>query len=112
MSILSSVLASVDGLIVRQLSPEKRFSDVVAAAGGNTWSRAARRKKRDAMPVELDSQPHPDIQLVCRIQVSSNASGGVGVTLVFDWVAGTDRGLFESFTSHVERKVVGALATV
>ncbi|RPD52939.1 S-adenosyl-L-methionine dependent methyltransferase [Lentinus tigrinus ALCF2SS1-7] len=107
--ILTSVLASVDGLTVRQKSPESGAADVIATAYGNTWSRAARRKKRDAMPVEMDSRAQSEVQLVCRTRLGSNLGEESAVTLVFDWVAGKDRGLFESFASHVERKVVGAL---
>ncbi|PSR79650.1 hypothetical protein PHLCEN_2v6951 [Hermanssonia centrifuga] len=38
-----------------------------------------------------------------------DTSSNNGLTLVFDWVKGWDRGLFESFMSHVGRKVEIAL---
>ncbi|KAI0687801.1 S-adenosyl-L-methionine dependent methyltransferase [Cerioporus squamosus] len=107
--VLAVVLASVDDLTVSHLSAESGAADVRLMASWNTWSRAARRKKRDAMPIESDSPPHPEVHLICRIRVGTPAGPGDRVTLVFDWVAGKDRGLFESFASHVERKVVGAL---
>ena len=112
--ILTNVLASINGLVVRQRSAGSGAIDVIVAAEGNTWSRAARRKMREAMPVEMDSRPQAEVQLVCRVQVTSNASGGdgVGVELVFDWVSGKERGLFESFVSHVERKIAGSLAAM
>ena len=47
------------------------------------------------------------VQLVCRIR----CEGVVGdVVMRLDWVAGKDRGLFEGFASHVQRKVVATLA--
>ncbi|KAI0759395.1 S-adenosyl-L-methionine dependent methyltransferase [Trametes elegans] len=97
-----AVLDSVDGLTVRGCGTAKSADDVdlVVSATGNTWSRAARRKKRNAIEME-DAPTAP--RMVCRTRVEDGQ-------LVFDWLKGTDRGLFESFASHVERKVLAALA--
>ncbi|TFK82629.1 S-adenosyl-L-methionine dependent methyltransferase [Polyporus arcularius HHB13444] len=109
--VLATVLASVDGLTVRPLSTESGPADVLVMVTENTWSRAARRKKRDAMPVETDSGPRAEVQLICRVKLAGSVEEGNRVTMAFDWVAGKDRGLFESFASHVERKVVGTFKT-
>ena len=47
-------------------------------------------------------------QLVCQIQVDGGGIAG-GAMLEFQWVRGKDRNLFESFMSHVGRKVGVAL---
>ena len=105
--VLSGVLGSVEGVSVK---PHERAGpeavDVMVYASGNTWSRAARRKKRDAMETE-EGTGAQSVQLVCRIR----CEGDVGeVVMHLDWVAGRDRGLFEGFTSHVQRRVVAMLA--
>ncbi len=103
--ILASVLASISGVsVLKRLGTP---AVVVTSATGNTWSRAARRKKQEAMQVE---GIHPvEVALVCRIRCQKDvAQNGSRVLLTFDWVAGKDRGLFESFASHVERKMVAS----
>ncbi|KAI0686553.1 S-adenosyl-L-methionine dependent methyltransferase [Earliella scabrosa] len=100
---LSSVLASIPGVSVT--ARLAAGVDVVVSSTGNTWSRAARRKKQEAMQVE-DGAP-VDIQLVCRIRCEREAARGEsGTVVVIDWVKGTDRALFESFASHVQRKML------
>ena len=100
---LSSVLASIPGVSVT--ARPAPGVDVVVSSTGNTWSRAARRKKQEAMQVE-DGAP-VEIQLVCRIRCQREAARGEsGTVVVIDWVKGTDRALFESFASHVQRKML------
>ncbi|KAI0633926.1 hypothetical protein C8Q77DRAFT_1055507 [Trametes polyzona] len=99
--------------------PSSSPLDVIASTtAGDTWSRAARRKKRSAMDVEPSPSSFP--KLVCRIRCRMRPADGEkskgdgvdgGVELVFDWLRGRERGLFESFASHVERKVVAALGS-
>ncbi|KAH9889026.1 hypothetical protein C8Q73DRAFT_709419 [Cubamyces lactineus] len=108
-----SVLTSVDGLELRaaQTNEQHDTIDVVAVAMKNTWSRAARRKKRDAM--DEDGGNVSDPQLICRLRLEEKPQEGGRhgeMHLVFDWLRGRDRGLFESFASHVERKVVATLS--
>ncbi|KAI0334613.1 S-adenosyl-L-methionine dependent methyltransferase [Cubamyces sp. BRFM 1775] len=108
-----SILTSVDGLELRaaQTNQSSDALDVVAVAVRNTWSRAARRKKRDAM--HEDGRIVSDPQLVCRLRLEEKPDEGGrhgGMYLVFDWLRGRDRGLFESFASHIERKVVTTLS--
>ena len=106
--VLLQILASVPGVLVREHGHTRPDAvDVLACASGNTWSRAARRKKRDAMGDEAEEAAQRVVQLVCRIRCERR---GDSMELVSDWVSGRDRGLFESFTSHVQRKVVAAVA--
>ncbi|KAI8974587.1 S-adenosyl-L-methionine dependent methyltransferase [Trametes punicea] len=110
-ALVRSVLNSVDGIVLREIGDGSPRLDIIASATRNTWSRAARRKKQRAM--DIDSS-HSDPQLVCRLRYeeatdSSHGSNGRLGQLVFDWLRGRDRGLFESFASHVERKVVTVL---
>jgi len=87
--------------------------NIIARASRNTWSRAARRKKigipQDA-PVYSDAQP----RLLCRVRARRDGSSATQSErepiVEFDWVQGTDRALFESFVSHVCRKVGPALS--
>ena len=59
--------------------------------------------------MQIEGEHRAVVHLVCRIRCEREvAQGGAKVLLVFDWVAGEDRGLFESFTSHVERKVLSS----
>lgn len=83
-------------------------------AAGCTWSRAARRRKRDSDAMLTDADGAP--QLVCRVRCEKRAGGGGeggegGAQLVFDWLRGRDRALFEGFASHVGRKVVAGLSS-
>ena len=81
---------------------------MITTAGGATWTRAARRKKLKGDTMAVDAEPNATVQLVCQIDVSSTATPGA-VSLEFQWIQGRDRGLFESFTSHIARKVGSVL---
>ena len=55
--VLMQVLGSIEGVSAKQNGHvEPEGIDVMAYALGNTWSRAARRKRRDAMETELLSR--------------------------------------------------------
>lgn len=70
---------------------------IMIKAKGDTWSRSARRKrKRQDLEVDLDT-----VVLICTIKLEDGNR-----EIVYQWVHGEDRGLFESFCSHVSRKVV------
>jgi hypothetical protein len=77
-------------------------------AEGNTWSRSARRARR-----RIDSSANPQTSstrqpaLTCSVRVIERSSEATGPSLAleFQWLYGTDRTLFESFVSHVWRKV-------
>lgn len=53
-------------------------------------------------------------QLVCRLHWDdrnehAETTGEKSATLIVDWVLGVDRGLFETFTNHLWRKVEAGL---
>jgi hypothetical protein len=78
-------------------------------AEGNTWSRSARRSRRridssTISPASSTRQP----TLTCSVRVietSDQAAEGQSLVLEIQWLYGTDRTLFESFASHLWRKV-------
>lgn len=106
---LVQVLRSVDEVTVKA---DDRIGGkgLLIHALRNTWSRAARRKKVTEATPSADPQARTPA-LVCYIQClqeTQNARDGRGrrdVVLEFNWVHGKDRGLFESFMSHVARKM-------
>ncbi|KAK0451816.1 hypothetical protein EV421DRAFT_1703140 [Armillaria borealis] len=88
---IREVLSAISGL-----ETELHDGYVLVRAKEDTWSRSARRKrKRDAVHLPLACK------MVCTIKVSK---GGVE----YQWVrgAGSERGLFDSFCSHVSRKIL------
>ncbi|PBK81416.1 hypothetical protein ARMGADRAFT_1144294 [Armillaria gallica] len=88
---IHEILSAINGL-----ETEIYNGYVLARAKEDTWSRSVRRKrKRDAVHLPLACK------MVCTIKVFK---GGVE----FQWVrgAGSERGLFDSFCSHVSRKIL------
>ncbi|KZT09695.1 S-adenosyl-L-methionine dependent methyltransferase [Laetiporus sulphureus 93-53] len=118
-STLSTTLASVEEISVRSLSPLNHSiaaTDVVVTAVRDTWSRAARRKKPNADAMQSDAPVELSAALLCRVtcveqnEARSKKRRDEGMFLEFNWVKGNNRALFESFTSHVGRKVSAGLA--
>ncbi|KAH9035691.1 S-adenosyl-L-methionine dependent methyltransferase [Lactarius hengduanensis] len=78
------------------------------AARRDTWSRAARRKKAQLLSGEEGAA------LVAHVWVEEERvrkSGESGVQLVVQWKRGHDAQAFESFASHVGRKIREALVS-
>ncbi|KAI0824476.1 S-adenosyl-L-methionine dependent methyltransferase [Trametes gibbosa] len=111
---ICATLASISGLRTRSTAPPASDSplDAVLTLTTDTWSRAARRRTQRQM--DVDARPPPSPSLVCRIRCEARppASLDAPVSLVFDWLRGRDRALFESFASHVGRKVGVLLSNV
>jgi hypothetical protein len=79
-------------------------------AEGNTWSRSARRSHRrmDSSTILRTSSTRRQPLLTCSVRVietSNRAAEGQILVLEIQWLYGTDRTLFESFTSHLWRKI-------
>lgn len=111
--ILSQVLADVDGVSVTldSSSSDDYICLVLVQASANTWSRSARRRKVTA-PLRTDTHAHPSLVMQCRIQCRRGPSPTVtdknklhGLYLEYQWIEGKERSTFESFVSHVNRKV-------
>lgn len=109
--ILSQVLAGVDGVSVILDSSSSDDHVYLVQASANTWSRSARRRKV-AAPLRTDAHTQPTVVMQCRIQCQRGPSPTVtdnhklhGVYLEYQWIEGKERGTFESFVSHVNRKV-------
>ncbi|KAG7089297.1 hypothetical protein E1B28_010995 [Marasmius oreades] len=87
-------------LAIRGVSVESCSSHFLVNASGDTWSRTARRKQRRRMEAEVENSL-PEMILTCSITIS-------GEYVEFQWVRGRNRSLFESFCSHVSRKIASS----
>ncbi|GLB43625.1 putative protein of unknown function (DUF890) [Lyophyllum shimeji] len=95
--------------------PKSVVCKLVVSVASDTWSRAARRKRKrgdaqgdalagDAAACFTPAEVRSDPALVCAITV---LSGGQGTELDMEvrWLYGRNRALLESFASHVGKKV-------
>ena len=83
---------------------------LLVEAEGNTWSRSARRSRRriDSSSTILPTSSTRQPTLTCSVRVietSNQAAEGQSLVMEIQWLYGTDRTLFESFVSHLWRKV-------
>ncbi|KAJ8080938.1 hypothetical protein PM082_017773 [Marasmius tenuissimus] len=88
---LQEILSGVKGVSV-----DIRSSHFLVEAAEDTWTRAARRKQRNRMDVTDDG--HSESNMTCSLVLASDH-------VEFQWVRGRNRLLFESFCSHVSRKL-------
>ena len=89
---ISRAISHIPGITV----DKRPDGSLVVYASQNTWSRAARRRAlRGEEPAPLPfSARTPLIYGICFPEADGTA---------FEWIRGGDRGLFESFASHVMR---------
>ncbi|CCM00501.1 uncharacterized protein FIBRA_02535 [Fibroporia radiculosa] len=119
-SVVTAICALLHDISVRSPLPGEQCAgaglEIIIAAPRDTWSRAARRKKAHGITMQTEPDSSAEPILVCRIVCveegdnrmrEESASGSI--KLRFDWMKGRDRSLYESFTSHVGRKVAAAL---
>ncbi|KAJ7461731.1 S-adenosyl-L-methionine dependent methyltransferase [Mycena galericulata] len=111
--ILSGVLVSVDGarVVTSETSDDIDLPALIAYATTNTWSRGARRKNIISPEDQATVQPSAP-KLICSLRWIFPERSQVRNTEMFlecQWMQGKDRALFESFSSHVSRKVSSAL---
>lgn len=108
---LLRVLGAIDGVHVTPEASDSgstKIPSVLVTGTEITWSRSARRKKT-SRPLQQTSQG--SIIMQCRINcVDGPRPIGekphvVGLHLVYQWVGGSDRGVLESFVSHINRKI-------
>ncbi|CAK5269730.1 unnamed protein product [Mycena citricolor] len=91
---LSAILSAIEDIEVEREPGDNAFS---VRATRVTWSRTARRKKKQNIIV--DPAPTMTPILVCRLRLER-------LVLESQWVSGRSRLVFEGFTSHVGRKLV------
>ncbi|KAK7030427.1 hypothetical protein VNI00_014171 [Paramarasmius palmivorus] len=84
---ISSRMAQTGGV-----TTTRKPNYLLVQANGDGWSRAARRRKQP--PIASTA-----VAMVCTIAILEGHA-------VFQWVKGRDRSLFESFCSHVSRKLL------
>ncbi|KAF9260061.1 S-adenosyl-L-methionine dependent methyltransferase [Marasmius fiardii PR-910] len=92
---LQDVLLGISGAAI-----ESRSSHFLVKTIGNTWSRSARRKQLRQMELEGENGV-PEIIMICSLAVTREY-------VEFQWVQGKTRSLFESFCSHVSRKITSS----
>ncbi|KAG2076730.1 hypothetical protein BDR04DRAFT_620493 [Suillus decipiens] len=110
-SALRNVLRLISGVTVASSTTPAIYdhsSTMLVHARGNTWSRAARRGKLPETVCVDRELPALRCSVECRERLSYTSSN-TGCELLFTWVEGNDRLIFESFTSHVSRKVISTL---
>lgn len=115
---LHIVLSAIDGVtfsseLEHQLC-ENSSSLTLVQANGNTWSRAARRKQNsggDSMLPSTAAALLPDPPLSCRIWVlcTEDPPEKDCFDIRFQWLQGSERSLYDSFCSHVSRKIATEL---
>ncbi|KAF9022235.1 S-adenosyl-L-methionine dependent methyltransferase [Hymenopellis radicata] len=88
---ISAILANIEGIGIL-----RNDGLTLITAKADTWSRSARRnrKRREAQAEE------GEVALVCTATVQRDEE------IVYQWVRGEDRGMFDSFCSHVSRKAL------
>ena len=111
---LLQVLGAIEGVCVTpELSDSIKILPVLVIATEVTWSRSARRKKM--APQESQKSSPQSIIMQCRITCAdgphpiSEKQQALGPHLVYQWIDGSDRGVLESFVSHVNRKVTAVV---
>ncbi|KAF8817010.1 hypothetical protein BYT27DRAFT_7247880 [Phlegmacium glaucopus] len=102
------------GSVSNAVSSSSASRTLFVEAEGNTWSRSGRRRRRlnGSTPLEntstrTSSSSSRQPALSCSVQVidSLPRTMETSLELEFQWLYGTDRTLFESFVSHIWRKV-------
>lgn len=121
MDTLSSVLASIEGVRSNaELSNTVTNSlRICIFAAQETWSRASRRKRKREEYGRVTSLQKPEtadhvLQVVIQdvlVPQKDNVRTSPSWGLECLWVQGKERALFDSFWSHVSRKVRATLLT-
>ncbi|ESK91055.1 duf890 domain protein [Moniliophthora roreri MCA 2997] len=94
---VAHIVSSIGGSV----STARRVEYMIVEARGDTWSRAARRRQGKTEAVDSSQ----GVKMTCTIVVLETEKEK---QVVFQWTKGRDRTLFESFSSHVCRKLMNA----
>ena len=112
---LLAAVEAIDGLSIGRSSPQtpRGVGSLLVSAQRNTWSRAARRRRMNELQeVEVASMPQEGslpVFLICEINLATPGEANDAYALIGSWRKGRLRGEFESFWSHITRKVADAL---
>lgn len=107
---LKSVIADLDGVTLHHLE-KSEGSPLIVEAERNTWSRAERRKRARVASHNVDERGEGDrahgTRMVAQFMTSEEDNDGreFSQTLMGRWFKGDDRVLWESFWSHLIRKL-------
>ena len=108
---LVAIIEAIDGLFLVRGLPRTSQSagNLLVSVQRNMWSRAARRRRGKESP-HIASESSLPIILICEIDLVTPGEASDNYALIGSWRKGRSRGDFESFWSHITRKVVSALA--
>ena len=113
-----------DGVLATEVSALEGsyHSSFLIEARANTWSRNARRSRRQRAETQLQPEDTPTTaaaanpSLTCSARVtiqetdaSSSTAGPSTCSVEFQWIYGKERALFESFASHINRKIAAKM---
>ena len=113
-----------DGVLATEVSALEGsyHSSFLIEARANTWSRNARRSRRQRAETQLKPEDTPTTAaaanpfLTCSARVtiqetdaSSSTAGPSACSVEFQWIYGKERALFESFASHINRKIAAKM---
>lgn len=98
---LREILHSIRDIKIEETHEKASTSSAfLIISAEDTWSRKARRRPATFSPFR-DQSP---LSLVCSVGVRSSSEKSE-LSLEFQWIVGRDRQMFESFVSHIGRKV-------
>ena len=107
--LLDGVSSNANPGSVRNGVSSSALRTLFVEAEGNTWSRSARRSRRrmDSSAISpTSSTRQPTLTCTVRvIETLDHEAEEQSFVLEIQWLYGTDRPLFESFVSHLWRKV-------
>ncbi|KAF8438425.1 S-adenosyl-L-methionine dependent methyltransferase [Boletus edulis BED1] len=111
---LIQVLRAIEGIhVTPEPSDSTNITSVLVVATEITWSRSARRKKVAPQVSHMTSMG--SIIMWCRITCANGPhpigekQQAPGPHLVYQWIDGSERGVLESFASHINRKVTAVV---
>ena len=98
---LREILHSIGEIKIEETHEKASTSSAfLVRSAEDTWSRKARRRPATFPPFRDQSQ----LSLVCSVGIRCSSEKSE-LSLEFQWIVGRDRKMFESFVSHVGRKV-------
>ncbi|KJA14451.1 hypothetical protein HYPSUDRAFT_173409 [Hypholoma sublateritium FD-334 SS-4] len=117
-----------DGVLATEVAPRagSHHPSFFIEAQANTWSRSARRSRRPRAEMQLQPDSHtgntvasagktnPSLTCSARVIIQETDAGSPTAatstcSVEFQWIYGKERALFESFVSHVNRKIAPKL---
>ncbi|KAH7882085.1 hypothetical protein F5I97DRAFT_1911874 [Phlebopus sp. FC_14] len=105
------VLKDIEGVTLTSSAGDESNPSILVHATDITWTRSARRKKGTKTSALNTGTAGPILRccITCSHSSTSDRTRSQGFQLEYQWVDGRERHVFESFVSHVNRKVNAVL---